>query len=135
MNTELPSVQADDGDNYFETYQPPTPSYQRANELSFYTLCTRLEVLWDQHQKDSNRKKSKQTLIDFLLPRQLFHYLEGGSPYPLLRLLMPDIDIERPHSGLKDKTIATLWAKTLGALLRTRLTCIGLCVNINNGSR
>jgi hypothetical protein len=100
--------------DYFETYQPPEPSYVKANGLSFYTLCTRLEVLCDQNQMDSDKKKSKQTLLEFLLPPCLFHYLDGGSPYPLLRLLMPDCDTERPHSGLKEKTISTLWAKVLG---------------------
>jgi hypothetical protein len=31
---------------------------------------------------------------------------QGGSPYPLFRLLMPDIDNERPGYGLETATIA-----------------------------
>jgi len=99
---------------FFEMYQPPTPSYEKANRLSFYTLCTRLEIVWEQSQKDSQNKKSKQTLLEFLLPQKLHQYLEGGSPYPLLRLLMPDYDTERAHSGMKEKTIASTWASALG---------------------
>ena len=37
-----------------------------------------------------------------------------GSPYPYLRLILPDHDSARPHSGLKESKIAETWAKALG---------------------
>ena len=53
-------------------------------------------------------------LLDSLLPKALFRYLDGWSPFPFLRSMLPDRDMLRPHSGIKEKTIATAWGDALG---------------------
>ena len=37
-----------------------------------------------------------------------------GSPYPYLRLILPEHDSARPHTGLKASKIAETWVKALG---------------------
>jgi hypothetical protein len=41
-------------------------------------------------------------------------HLEGGDPYPILRLIMPEIDTSRPNLGMQEKAIAKAWSQALG---------------------
>ena len=54
--------------------------------------------------------------IAFLLPKAMKDKMDesNGSPYPYLRLILPDHDSARPHSGLKESKVAETWAKALG---------------------
>ena len=100
-----------------EFYSPPEPDYSKANSLSFQSLCKRMENVWAQKKKKmtANRKRvSKDDLLTYLLPKKLIHYLEGGSIYPILRLIIPDKDTVRPHFGIKEKVIANIWSEALG---------------------
>jgi DNA ligase-4 len=88
------------------------PDYAKANSLPFYVLCRRLDVLLQQRL--SKDRQSREELFHYLFPNQLRQYIGQGSWFPLLRLIMPDIDTSRPHTGLKEKTIALAWAEALG---------------------
>ena len=99
-----------------DTYQPREPSYAKANLVPFHTLCKRLDLLWNKRRSTGKQAVSKQERLKYLLPDSLFAYLEGGSPYPFLRLICPDHDSSRPHTGLKEATIAKVWADAMGLL-------------------
>ncbi|KAL7548623.1 hypothetical protein ACHAWF_011897 [Thalassiosira exigua] len=95
-----------------ETYVPREPSHAKANDILFSTLCARLERLcqwWTRKKKQSKRAK-----MAYLLPDSVKSYLGGGSPYPLLRLILPDHDSGRPHTGMKEARIGEAWARALG---------------------
>jgi len=100
-------------------YKPPEPSYSRANSLKFHTLVKRFDIVWAQRKRASSsnrniKKASKEDLLAHLLPKELMKYLRGGSPFPVLRLMMPDKDNVRPHSGMKEKMIASVWGDAIG---------------------
>jgi len=102
-----------------EFYRPPEPDYSRANAIQFYTLTKRFEAVWAQRKRSasSNRnikKASKDDLLAHLLPKTLLTFLKGGSPFPFLRLMIPDKDNVRPHSGMKEKMIASVWGDAIG---------------------
>lgn len=99
-----------------DTYQPPEPSYTKANALPFHTLCKRLEAVWKQRRVTGRKAVSKTDKLQYLLPDSLLRYLEGGSPYPYLRLLCPDHDSSRPHTGLKEATVAKVWGDAMGLM-------------------
>jgi hypothetical protein len=103
-----------------DTYKPREPSYTKANAVPFHTLCKRLDLLWNKRRSTGKKAVSKQERLKYLLPDSLFNYLEGGSPYPFLRLICPDHDSSRPHTGLKEATIAKVWADAMGLLSNSR---------------
>ena len=87
------------------------PSYTKANAISFHILCTRLEKMWLQRNRKTNRQ-SKNDVFLLLIDDSLRAYLHGTSSwFPLLRLVMPDIDTSRPHSGMKERNIALAWGE------------------------
>ena len=96
------------------TYQPREPSYDKANSIPFSLLCKRFETLWKQRKVSSKKKVSTLEKLKYLLPDSLKEYLAGGSPYPLLRLVLPDHDSCRPHTGLKEATVGKVWGGALG---------------------
>lgn len=96
------------------------PDCSKANALPFPILCARLEVLWEQRFKKVNRQ-SKDTLWEYLMPDSLRRYIDRGSYFPLLRLLLPDLDTSRPHTGMKERTIAIAWADALGFTRSSRV--------------
>ena len=59
---------------------------------------------------------AKVDQIGYLLPKAMKDKMDssGGSPYPYLRLILPEHDSARPHTGLKASKIAESWAKALG---------------------
>ena len=126
-NTSASEHDGTDDDNYassedettlptLDTYQPREPSYAKANLVPFYTLCKRLDLLWKKRRSTGKQAVSKQDRLKYLLPDSLFTFLEGGSPYPFMRLICPDHDSSRPHTGLKEATIAKVWADAMGLL-------------------
>lgn len=103
-----------------DTYQPREPSYVKANAVPFHTLCKRLDLLWNKRRTTDKKAVSKQERLKYLLPDSLFNYLEGGSPYPFMRLICPDHDSSRPHTGLKEATIAKVWGDAMGLLSNSK---------------
>ncbi len=96
-----------------ETYIPREPSYEKANAIPFAQACKRLESLWNL--RFTKRKGlSKQQKLECLLPHALKTYLDGGSPFPYLRLIVPEHDSSRAHTGMKEARIAEVWAKAMG---------------------
>lgn len=112
------SVREHDADDPVSiTYQPPEPPYDKVNKLRFYQLCERLELCWVQQKRKGNAKRKKATkdqLLNCLLPPTLKAHIGDNSPYPLLRLIVPDRDSGRPHTGMKEKVIANTWGEALG---------------------
>eukprot|EP00978_Attheya_sp_CCMP212_P029441 scaffold104590_cov61-Attheya_sp.AAC.1 len=99
-----------------ELYETPLESIgqDKANALRFSTLVERMETCWKQRKKTQN-KPSKDQLLEFLLPPKLKKILgPKQSPFPILRLILPDLDTTRPHTGMKEKTIAIVWAEAMG---------------------
>ena len=103
-----------------DTYQPRTPSYTKANSLPFHTICQRLDKLWEQRRITGRKAVSKSEKLKYLLPDSLMKYLEGGSPYPFLRLICPDHDSSRSHTGLKEAMIAKVWGDAMGLMSNSR---------------
>jgi hypothetical protein len=103
-----------------DTYQPREPSYTKANTVPFHTLCKRLDLLWNKRRVTGKKAVSKLERLKYLLPDSLFNYLEGGSPYPFMRLICPDHDSSRPHTGLKEATIAKVWGDAMGLLSNSK---------------
>lgn len=104
-NAEIPTL---------ETYIPREPSYDKANAIPFVQVCQRLEYLWKVRLNVKKRILTKQKKLEILLPDALKQYLEGGSPFPYLRLILAEHDSSRPHTGLKEARIAETWAKAMG---------------------
>lgn len=87
------------------------PDCTKANAIGFYALCNRLEKLWQHRNRKTNRQSKDQVfllLIDDSLRR---HLQPPASWFPLLRLVLPDVDTSRPHTGMKEKTIAMAWGE------------------------
>ena len=80
------------------------PEYEKANSLSFFMLCRRLERLWQQKRK-KGRLIPELEKKKYILPSELLKALEPESIFPLLRLLLPDIDNSR-NCFMKEKLIA-----------------------------
>ena len=96
-----------------ETYVPREPSYEKANAIPFAQVCNRLEYLW-KLRLNKNKVTTKQKKLEILLPNALKEYLDGGSPFPYIRLILAEHDSSRPHTGLKEARIAEAWAKAMG---------------------
>lgn len=112
--------QESDGDDHdFDMNDEFIANCTKANSLLFFRLCRRFEILYNQRSKQVN-KQTKQTLISCLLPDQMYQYLNGTSFFPLLRLILPDLDTSRPHTGMKERTIAIAWADALGFTRQSR---------------
>jgi len=99
-----------------DEYQPRTPDETAANNLPFQKLVHRLEKLWQQrNKKDGTRVLSKEEKLSYILPARLRQYLgPTGSPFPLLRLLVPEMDNVRGHLGMKERMIAIAWGEAMG---------------------
>ena len=102
--------------------QPREADYTKANKLQFAKLCQKLDRIWAQRKKLTN-KQTKETLLSYLLPSSLSKYLQSdddavhGSPYPFFRLILPDIDTSRPHCGMKESIIATSYGEAIGKFI------------------
>ncbi len=78
-----------------------------AEQFPFHHLCAALE-------KCERGKMSKQSKLDLLLPARLLDALKGHSPFPILRLVLPVVDRERPVYSIKEKQLAALFCHALG---------------------
>lgn len=96
-----------------DTYVEAPPDYTKANSIPFKSVCDRLEQLWIQRSGKGKRKVTKQEKLAYLLPKQLLQFLEGGSPYPYLRLIIPASDSTRPHTGLKEAKIIQTYKQAM----------------------
>mmetsp|Transcript_7253 Transcript_7253/g.11900 ORF Transcript_7253/g.11900 Transcript_7253/m.11900 type:complete len:1401 (+) Transcript_7253:1066-5268(+) len=96
-----------------DTYVEAPPDYTKANSISFKMVCDRLEQLWIQRSGKGKRKVTKQEKLAYLMPKTLLKFLEGGSPYPYLRLIMPASDSTRPHTGLKEAKIIQTYKQAM----------------------
>ena len=98
-----------------ETYIPKPPTYTKINTIPFAELCRRLELLWNLRFRKTKVSKEKQ-MGECLLPHAMRTWLDtcGDSPYPYLRLILPDHDSARPHTGMKEARVAETWWKALG---------------------
>jgi hypothetical protein len=109
----------DDGDNGSENdeeEQEFEPDYRRANKIRFVDLCGTFEKLWENKTRSTNRGSRDQQLR-YILPKALLDTLQGGSPFPILRLIMPKIDTSRPHFGMRESNIINAWRGAMGTLL------------------
>jgi DNA ligase-4 len=87
------------------------PAYTYANSLSFSQLCERMNHVWNLRIN----KKGKIYYVDkllHLLPPKLIADIEPESLYPILRLLLPDMDNSR-NTCVKEKLIATMYTDAL----------------------
>jgi DNA ligase-4 len=89
-----------------------SPEYEKANSLPFYMLCRRLELLWQQKRK-KGRRITELEKKKCILPSALLKALEPESIFPLLRLLLPDIDNSR-NCFMKEKLIAQAYCEAEG---------------------
>lgn len=87
------------------------PSYTRANSVDFRMLCQRLEAL-DKMSK-TKKSMSKEEKLSLLLPPKLLKAIADGdppgSPFPLIRLLLPGKDSSRSFTT-KEKSIAIAYS-------------------------
>ena len=82
------------------------------DKISFAALVKCLEEV--KPGKRAGQKKSKKTKVERLLPDQLLSILQGHSPFPLIRLIVPNCDRERPTYSIKEKVLAKLFCKAVG---------------------
>jgi hypothetical protein len=102
----------------------PEPSYENANSVQFFTICERLQSMFDINKsKKKKRKISQEEKLKCLLPPQLVHGIvtkettsssdaQSSSIFPLLRLYLPKKDGSR-RCNVKEKTLAQMYAKAL----------------------
>jgi DNA ligase-4 len=106
-------------------YTPPDPDYTQANKLPFRSLCQIFESVWSLRRTQNNTNSSimmsrnkrgatKYEKLAILLPKKLDTMLKGGSLFPVLRLMVPDLDTHRPHMGMKEASIGKIWAEAIG---------------------
>lgn len=106
------SMTMDDDDDY----QIAASDYTQANQILFANLVKVLEFLWQKKKnaKTDRKKWNTEKKLQFLFPPVLKKKLNGGDPYPFLRLIMPETDSKRPNLGMQEKTIAKAWSDALG---------------------
>lgn len=82
----------------------------RVHQISFFTICERLEHIWECRKKARSDVKTEDKLLH-LLPPALLHELKQSreSIFPLFRLLMPDKDASR-HLQIKEKMLANMYS-------------------------
>ena len=79
-----------------------------------------LEIIWNL--RFGKKKVTKIERMKFLLPETMKKKMDesGGSPYPYLRLILPEHDNSRPHTGMKESKVAETWAKALSQAKGTK---------------
>ncbi|KAJ2930609.1 hypothetical protein H1R20_g6480, partial [Candolleomyces eurysporus] len=92
--------------------QPPYPPQpHNAETAPFSVLACLLENLADEKKHERRRK---------LINTWFVHWRQekGDDLYPVLRLLLPQKDRERPVYGLKEKNLAKIFIKLIGLGMR-----------------
>lgn len=87
------------------------PDYDKANSLSFYMICSRMETLWKTKQGKKRIPEAEKK--KYILPPPLLKEMESQSVFPWFRLLMPDIDGAR-STNVKEKKIAQAYCDAEG---------------------
>ncbi|XP_048489181.1 DNA ligase 4 [Plutella xylostella] len=84
-----------------------------ANEISFEQFCDVLEKIYN---KKGNRPEQERILSDFIteIKSNAASNNQDGNLYPVLRLLLPDLERERSAYNLKEKKLGQLLRKVLG---------------------
>ncbi|KAG5190647.1 ATP dependent DNA ligase domain-containing protein [Tribonema minus] len=102
----------------FQTQQRAYAAEDNANALLFRVVCDKLEKIEETVSgkgKSPRRRHSKEDRIRLLLGPKLRETLAGHSAYPYFRLLLPGVaDPWRPNYGIKEATMARLYASALG---------------------
>jgi hypothetical protein len=111
-----------------EVFEPDTT---KINRFKFSNFCKMCEKAFQQKERDPGAKKgpkaSKEQILEMLLP---IKYLNKKfeqvywSAFPLLRLYMPDIDSSRPHTGMKEKTIAKAYIEAFSKCFAVVRGCL-----------
>lgn len=84
---------------------------EKCNSYLFANLCSAFEkaaIIGDRMQK-----------YETLFPKKIQKDLIGHSPYPVVRLIVPEIDTGRPVYNCKQKTIASFYIKYLSLVKDT----------------
>lgn len=84
----------------------------KANSIKFRDLVKRWEKILSC--KSKKNKPSKYEQLAYLIPTQLKAHLNGGSMYPMLRLMCPNSDSARSKFWVTSKTIGPIWAEAMG---------------------
>jgi DNA ligase-4 len=101
---EITQKMRDDALNY------PTSN---ADRIKFEYLVSILEEL-KPSRSIAGKRKSKKTKLDQLFSGKLLESMKGHSPFPLIRLLIPICDRERPAYSIKEKVLANLFCEAVG---------------------
>ncbi|KAJ0395569.1 hypothetical protein ATCC90586_002928 [Pythium insidiosum] len=89
----------------------PTSAGNAADLLSFAALCRMLEAV--------ERTPKSDAKLQLVFSDALRAQLQGGDIYPLLRLILPQLDRERTYN-LKEKKIAKVYIDVLGMASESR---------------
>lgn len=98
--------------NHLEDYTVAQADYSKANSIPFRDLVQRWEKVL--HSKSKKNVPSKEEQLAYLIPSTLKTYFNGGSIYPMLRLMCPNSDSARSKFWVTAKTIGPLWAESIG---------------------
>ena len=89
-----------------------------ADKIMFCDLVSILEEL-KPSRSTAGKRKSKKSKIEILFNDSLLKRLDGHSPFPLVRLLAPICDRERPAYSIKEKVLAKLFCEAVGLDLKS----------------
>lgn len=81
-------------------------SEDRANGLPFVKLCEKFERVCQE--------SNKMRCLKILFTQSLHDHLKGFSIFPIMRLILPQLDRERSAYGIKIATMSKLYIKVLG---------------------
>ncbi|GLE00002.1 hypothetical protein PINS_up008729 [Pythium insidiosum] len=93
------------------TAETAEPDANAAERLSFAALCRMLEAV--------ERTPKSDAKLQLVFSDALRTQLQGGDLYPLLRLILPQLDRERTYN-LKEKKIAKVYIDVLGMATESR---------------
>lgn len=98
----------------------PEPSYSKASETKFFSICKGLEIVCKNNRKRDRHFSEVDKLKTILKPEYLSWLAEPkgvGEPpeslFPVLRLLLPDKDGSRSFQ-MKEKTLAKMYTDAFG---------------------
>lgn len=95
-----------------ENYTLVQADCSKANDIKFRDLVKRWEKILSC--KSKRNKPSKYEQLAYLIPSNLKAHLDGGSIYPILRLMCPNSDAARSKFWVTSKTIGPIWAEAIG---------------------
>jgi DNA ligase-4 len=88
-----------------EAAVPLRKSEDACNKIPFQLFCTMLNKV--------SAARGRDTKLDILFRPEMRQEMAGGSLYPLMRLVLPDIDSERGNYDLKHAMIAKTYVNAL----------------------